>query len=105
MDTLKNEFIDKYNRGELTPLTEVPAVATDTANMEPIDWALTIHHGLLIRYVKWQTEFFAVAKDYNVTPLALAELAYFKGFTNGLVGYKEEDNFLVAFLKQNGKLL
>jgi hypothetical protein len=103
MDTLKTEFIDKYNRGELTPLTKVPAVATDTTKMEPFDWALNLHHGMVIRYLKWQTDLFAIAKAYNVTPLALAELAYFQGFTHGIVGYKEEDNFLVAFLKQNGK--
>jgi hypothetical protein len=97
----QDEFVRLYERGELTPLTEVAAIPTDTSVMQQIDWALTAHHGLLIRYLKWQTEFFALAKDFNVTPLQLAELAHFKMCT--MTAYKEEEKFIVSFLRQNGK--
>jgi hypothetical protein len=94
------QFIELHKRGTIQPNTELPIVPTHPSGMSPVDQALDHHHGILIRYFKWQGEFFQAAKRHGVEITKFTELAI--EYNIKVTSFREEPSFIRCFRDQIG---
>lgn len=95
-------FIDLHKIGAIKPNTELPVVPTEFGRMRPIDWAMEDHHGKLIRYFKWQGEFFQAAKRHGVDIVPFAKMAM--DYRIQVTSFREEPLFIMCFIDQVGDI-